>query len=161
MDTIINYINHLESAILINKAPRYDLKGKKILEFYDKIFLNDIGLRNGLIGYKEKDINGILENIVYNELRFRGYRVFVGKISKMEVDFVAVKQKETKYVQVCYLLASNETIEREFGALRRIPDNYEKIVISMDKALPDEVDGIKHKYITDFLLDILEFPLKK
>ena len=153
VDTIINYINYLESAILINKASRYDLKGKKILEFYDKIFLNDIGLRNGLIGYKEKDINGILENIVYNELRFRGYKVFVGKISNMEVDFVAVKQKETKYVQVCYLLASNETIEREFGALRRIPDSYEKIVISMDKAFPEDLDGIKHSYIVDFLLE--------
>ena len=161
VDTIINHINYLESAMLINKAARYDLKGKKILEFYDKIFLNDIGLRNGLIGYKEKDINGILENIVYNELRFRGYKVFIGKISKMEIDFVAAKQKETKYVQVCYLLASNETVEREFGALKKIPDNYEKIVISMDKAFPQDLDGIKHSYITDFLLEPLDSPLKK
>ena len=158
VDTVINYINYLESAILISKASRYDLKGKKVLELYDKIFLSDIGLRNGLIGYKEKDINGILENIVYNELLFRGYKVFIGKISNMEVDFVAVKQKETKYIQVCYLLASDGTIEGEFGVLKKIPDNYEKIVISMDKVFPDDIDGIKHKYIVDFLLEtVLSF----
>ncbi len=152
VDTVLNYIGYIESSLLINRVHRYDIKGKKYLEFYDKIFLNDTGLRNGLVGYSENNINGILENIVYKELQTRGYRVSAGAMGKFEIDFVAQKQNDLKYIQVCYLLADNETTKREFGNLEKIKDNYEKLVISMDKFFPDERNGIRHQYMLDFLL---------
>ncbi|GAB6183363.1 ATP-binding protein [Thermodesulfovibrio hydrogeniphilus] len=153
IDTILNYLKYLENALLIHKVPRYDLKGKKYLEFYDKIFLNDIGLRNGLIGYIEKDINAVLENIVYLHLKTNGYVVSIGKLNGMEIDFIAQRQNETKYIQVAYLLTDDKVIKREFENLLSIPDNYEKIVISMDKFFVKDIKGIKHKYILDFLLE--------
>ena len=111
----------------------------------------DVGLRNGLIGYRERDINQVLENIVFNELVARGYKVYTGKLNGLEIDFVAEKQGEVKYIQVCYLLPEESTIKREFGNLQKIPDNYEKTVISLDKFFPKQIKGIKHKYLIDFL----------
>ncbi len=151
IDTVLNYIRYLETALLIIRVLRYDIKGKRYLEFHEKIYLNDIGLRNGLIGYRERDINGILENIVYNELVARGYKVYVGKLNGLEIDFVAEKHGKVKYIQVCYLLGDESTIRREFGNLQKIRDNYEKVVISMDKFFTQEVEGIKHLYLIDFL----------
>jgi len=153
VDTILNYINYIEQGLLIERLPRYDLKGKKYLEFTDKYFLNDIGLRHGFIGYKEKDINAVLENVVFKEMESRGYKLSVGIIGQNEVDFIAEKQGKRKYIQVCYNLGNDEVIEREFGNLKRIDDNYEKLVISMDKFFPEEKDGIIHKYLIDFLLE--------
>jgi uncharacterized protein len=152
VDTILNYINYVEASLLIDKAPRYDIKGRRLLEFFDKVFLNDIGLRHGLIGYRERDINGLLENIVFKELQARGYKMSIGVIDQMEIDFIAEKQNEKKYIQVCYSLGSEPAIEREFGNLEKIKDNYEKIVISMDRFFPAERNGIIHRYIIDFLL---------
>jgi uncharacterized protein len=154
VDTILNYINYIETSLLIDKAPRYDIKGKRLLEFFDKIFLNDIGLRHGLIGYKEKDINGLLENIVFKELQARGYTMSIGVIDKMEIDFIAEKQNDKQYIQVCYSLGSEAAIEREFGNLEKIKDNYQKMVISMDRFFPAERNGIIHRYIIDFLLEL-------
>ena len=151
VDTVLNYITYLETSLIINRVPRYDIKGKKFLEFHDKVFLNDIGLRNGLIGYREKNINGLLENIVYKELQSRGYKVSVGVLNQLEIDFIAEKQNDIKYIQVCYLLNSEDTVEREFGSLEKISNNYEKIVVSMDKFFPEERNGIIHKYLIDFL----------
>lgn len=151
VDTVLNYIAYLETSLIINRVPRYDIKGKKFLEFHDKVFLNDIGLRNGLIGYREKDINGLLENIVYKELQSRGYKVSVGVLNQLEIDFIAEKQNDIKYIQVCYLLNREDTVEREFGSLEKISNNYEKIVVSMDKFFPEERNGIFHKYLIDFL----------
>ena len=153
VDTILNYINYIEASLLIDKAPRYDIKGRRILEFFDKVFLNDIGLRHGLIGYRERDINGLLENIVFKELQARGYKMSIGVIDQMEIDFIAEKQNDKKYIQVCYSLGSEATVEREFGNLEKIKDNYEKIVISMDRFLPAERNGIMHRYLIDFLLE--------
>lgn len=153
VDTVLKYMDYIESSMILERVSRYDLKGKKILEFYDKIFLNDIGLRHGFIGYKERDINGLLENVVYKEMQFRGYNLKVGVLEDKEIDFVAEKQDDKKYIQVCYSLANDEVIQREFGNLQKIKDNYEKVVISMDKFFPEERDGIKHKYILDFLLE--------
>lgn len=153
VDTVLNYINYVEQSLLIDKAPRYDIKGRKLLEFFDKVFLNDIGLRHGLIGYREKDINGLLENIVFKELQARGYRMSIGVIDQMEIDFVAEKHGGRKYIQVCYSLGSEAAIEREFGNLEKIKDNYEKMVISMDKFFPAERNGIIHRYLIDFLLE--------
>lgn len=153
VDTILNYISYIEASLLIDKAPRYDIKGKRLLEFSDKAFLNDIGLRHGLIGYREKDINGLLENIVFKELQARGYKISIGVIDQMEIDFIAEKQNEKKYIQVCYGLGSETAVEREFGNLEKIKDNYEKMVISMDKFFPAERNGILHRHIIDFLLE--------
>ena len=153
VDTILNYISYVEASLLIDKAPRYDIKGKRLLEFFDKVFLNDIGLRHGLIGYREKDINGLLENIVFKELQARGYKISIGVINQMEIDFIAEKQNEKKYIQVCYSLGSEAAIEREFGNLEKIKDNYEKMVISMDRFFPAERNGILHRYLIDFLLE--------
>jgi len=152
VDTILNYIHYIEASLLIDKAPRYDIKGRRLLEFFDKLFLNDIGLRHGLIGYRERDINGLLENIVFKELQARGYRMSVGVIDQMEIDFIAEKQNDKKYIQVCYSLGSEAAIEREFGNLEKIKDNYEKMVISMDRFFPAERNGIIHRYVIDFLL---------
>ena len=153
VDTILNYISYIEQGLLIERVPRYDIKGKKYLEFTDKYFLNDIGLRHGFIGYGEKDINAILENIVFKEMEARGYKLSIGVMGQNEVDFIAEKQGRKKYIQVCYNLGSEETVQREFGNLKRIDDNYEKLVISMDKFFPEESDGIIHKYLIDFLLE--------
>ncbi|MBN2345891.1 MAG: ATP-binding protein [Candidatus Aminicenantes bacterium] len=152
-DTVLNYIRYLENGFLVKKANRYDLKGRKVMEFYDKIFLSDIGLRNGMLGFKESDIGGILENLVYNELLFRGYRVFIGVLGGLEVDFVAEKQNERLYCQVCSVLSAGKTAEREFGNLEKIHDNYKKIVISMNKFFGPGRKGIEHKYLVDFLLE--------
>ena len=153
VDTILNYINYIETSLLIDKVPRYDIKGKRRLEFFDKVFLNDFGLRHGLIGYREKDINGLLENIVFKELQVRGYNISIGVINQREIDFIAEKQNDKKYIQVCYNLGSEAVIEREFGNLEKIKDNYEKMVISMDRFFPAEKNGITHRYIIDFLLE--------
>ncbi len=134
---------------MVHKVPKYNIKGKKILDFYDKIFIKDIGLRNGFIG----DVNYLLENIVFLELLARGYKVYVGKLNGLEIDFVAQKQNKTKYIQVAYLLGSEYTIKREFGNLEKIKDNYEKIVISTDKFFPNDRNGIEHIYLIDFLLN--------
>lgn len=152
VDTILNYINYMEAGLLIQKVSRYDLKGKKYLEFSDKYFLNDIGLRNGLIGYKEKDISGLIENLVFKELEARGYKLSIGIIGQNEIDFIAERQGKRKYIQVCYTLSTEDAVKREFGSLECIKDNYEKIVISMDRFFPDERNGIIHKYLLDFLL---------
>jgi predicted AAA+ superfamily ATPase len=153
VDTVLNYINYVEQSLLIDKAPRYDIKGRKLLEFFDKVFLNDIGLRHGLIGYRERDINGLLENIVFKELQARGYKMSIGVIDQREIDFIAEKQGDRKYIQVCYSLGSDAAVEREFGNLEKIKDNYEKIVISMDRFFPAERNGIIHRYVIDFLLE--------
>lgn len=153
VDTILNYINYIEASLLIDRVPRYDIKGKKLLEFFDKVFLNDIGLRHGLIGYRERDVNGLLENVVFKELQARGYKVAIGVIDQTEIDFIAEKQNEKKYIQVCYSLGSEAAVEREFGNLEKINDNYEKMVISMDRFFPPERNGIIHRYVIDFLMD--------
>jgi predicted AAA+ superfamily ATPase len=152
VDTVLNYIQYCESCFLIEKARRFDIKGKRYLEYYDKFFLNDVGIRHGFIGYRDKDINGLLENVVYNELRTRGYNVSIGVLDSVEVDFIAETQNEKKYIQVCSRVNTPELEQREFGNLKKIKDNYEKIVLSLDKFYPEEKEGIRHAYLIDFLV---------
>jgi uncharacterized protein len=151
-DTVINYISYLEKAFMFHKVNRYDLKGKKWLEINNKFYSGDIGLRNGLIGYRENDISGVLENLIYLELIGRGYKVGTGVLGSGEIDLIAEKQNEKIYVQVTYLLASESTIKREFGSLEAIDDNYKKMVLSLDKFYPEDINGIQRQYIPDFLL---------
>ena len=153
VETVQNYLAHICSSYAIHKAQRYDIKGKRLLEVHEKYYLGDIGLRNALLGYRENDISGILENIVYLELKRRGYTVSIGKLGKLEIDFIATRRDEKIYIQVAYLLASPETIEREFGPLMKIGDNYPKYVLSMDEVFGTDYNGIKRRNIIDFLID--------
>ena len=152
VETVIAYIDYIKKAMVVYGAQRYDIKGKKLLTTNEKYYTVDLGLRNCVKASSEIDYNKLYENIVYLELLYRGYDVKVGKTDDYEIDFVAYKGSDTLYVQVCYLLASTETVEREFGNLERIKDNYPKYVISGD--LPDfSRNGIKHYNIIKFLLN--------
>lgn len=149
--TLYSYLEALCSAFIINKVNRYDVHGKSILKSLNKYYASDLGIKKIKTNQKDLNYSNCLENMVYNELIARGYEVYIGKTKKGEVDFVISKQKEIKYVQVTYLLASEDTIDREFGAYKPIDDNYEKYVISMDK-LDFSRNGIKHINIIDFLM---------
>ncbi len=152
VETVIAYIDYIKKAMVVYSAQRYDIKGKKLLTTNEKYYTVDLGLRNCVKASGEIDYNKLYENIVYLELLYRGYDVKVGKTDDYEIDFVAYKGSDTLYVQVCYLLASVETVEREFGNLERIKDNYPKYVISGD--LPDfSRNGIRHYNIIKFLLN--------
>jgi len=152
VDTIQNYIFWLTEAYVVFKAMRYDIKGKRQLELYEKYFLGDNGFNFSILGNKAEDISGKLENIVYLELLSRGYTVNIGKLYDLEIDFIAVKNDQKIYIQVAYLLFDETVIEREFGVLSSVKDNYLKIVLSLDKHFGTERDGIKWFNLIDFLL---------
>lgn len=150
--TLYNYLDHIQASLIVSKAQRYDIRGKQILTTLDKYFLTDLGLgRIHNSGYK-MEMGAMLENIVYNELRNRDYKVYVGKIPNGEVDFVAVKGDKREYYQVAYYLAEQSVVDREFGAFRAIADNYPKYVLSMDK-YDFSRDGIIHKNVIAFLME--------
>ncbi len=151
VETIYNYLSWLESAFVIHKVPRFDIKGKRLLETHGKYYLADLGLRHTLLGYREKDIGVFLENVVYIELRKRAYLVRIGKLDDLEVDFIATRGDERIYIQVAHLLADEATREREFRPLRLIPDNHPKYVLSMDRTPPGDDAGIFRMYLPDFL----------
>ena len=150
-ETVMNYINYCVDAFLFYQVRRQDLHGKKLLTVNEKYYIADHGIREAIFGGNIKDINLILENIVYLELIRRGYTVSVGKAGTKEIDFICEKANQKLYVQVSYLLASDETIQREFGAYESIRDNFPKYVISLDE-LDMSREGIKHVNIIDFLL---------
>lgn len=150
-ETILNYIKYCCEAYLFYQVKREDLQGKQILSTNEKYYIADHGIREAVFGGNMRDINLILENIVYLELLRRGYAVTVGRFGDKEIDFVCDKRGDKLYVQVAYLLASDETINREFGVYDTIRDNYPKYVVSMDE-LEMSRNGIKHCNIRDFLL---------
>jgi len=152
VETILNYIKAAEESFLIYKVSRDDLVGKKVLNVNEKYYIADHGMREAILGSNQRDINQIFENIIYLELLRKGYNVRVGKVDNLEVDFVCTKGNEKIYVQVTYLLASPETIEREFTSLEKIDDNYPKYVISMDE-FDMSRNGIIHINIIDFLMN--------
>ena len=151
-ETVYNYLKALENAYIISKVQRYDIKGKAILETQEKFYLTDLGLRHAKLGYRANDIAGYLENIVYLELLRRKYTVNIGKLQTKEIDFIGTLRDEKLYIQVTYLLASPETMEREFFPLKNIKDNYPKYVLSMDNLESYNIEGIKREKIIDFLL---------
>lgn len=154
-ETLYNYVEYCRAACLLHLAQRQDLAGKALLATQEKIYLADHGIREALYGNNQRDVNQVLENIVYMELLRRGYEVTVGKAKNAEVDFCARKGGDTTYFQVCYLLASDETVEREFGALESIPDNYPKYVLSMDE-IDRGRNGILHRNLVGFLSEARE-----
>lgn len=151
-ETVYTYLKALESAFLIHKVARFDIKGKRILETQEKYYLADLGLRHAVMGYRDNDISGILENTVYLELLRRGFLVHIGKQEVAEVDFVADRADDRVYIQVCYVLTPENT-NREFSPLEAISDNYEKLVLSTDTLLRINRGGIRQKNIVDFLLE--------
>lgn len=151
--TIQAYIEALTESFIFYEIKRFDIKGREYLKTLGKYYIVDIGLRNYLLGYRGGDTGHILENIVYFELLRRGYDVAIGKIDNKEVDFIATKADEKKYIQVTESMDAPETRERELSALRKIPDNYEKMVICMNTGLNQDQDGIRIINAIDFLLE--------
>lgn len=152
VNTVYNYLNALEGAFVLYRVPRYDIKGKEILKTQEKFYVSDVSIIYALMGYRDRMISGILENIVFLELKRRGYNVYIGKLDTTEIDFVAEKRNEKIYVQVAYKLENEQTVSREFGNLLAIDDQYPKYVVTMDEFWKDNIEGIKHLHITDFLL---------
>ena len=151
--TIQAYIEALRESFIFYEIKRFDIKGREYLKTLGKYYIVDIGLRNYLLGYRDGDTGHILENIIYFELLRRGYDVAIGKIDSKEVDFIATKTDEKKYIQVTESMAAPETRERELAPLEKIADNYEKIVIAMDPGLIQDQAGIKIMSAIDFLLE--------
>ena len=151
--TIQAYIEALKESFIFYEIKRFDIKGREYLKTLGKYYIVDIGLRNYLLGYRDGDTGHILENIIYFELLRRGYDVAIGKLDNKEVDFIATKTDEKKYIQVTESMTAPETRERELAPLEKISDNYEKIVIAMDPGLLQDQGGIKTVSAIDFLLE--------
>jgi len=154
VNTVMNYLKYLTSSFFINKVERIDIIGKKRFEINDKYFFTDLGLKHSIIPFTGAQIGSVFENLVYSQLIYEDYKVFVGKHHDREIDFVAQKGNVTKYIQVAYQLPDEKVREREFGNLLKIEDNYEKIVVSADEFTTD-YKGIKHIHIRDFLTNKL------
>ena len=152
INTIYNYLNALEGAYILYRVPRYDIKGKEILKTQEKYYLGDVSLLYATMGYKDRLISGVMENLVFLELKRRGYAVYVGKSDTKEIDFIAEKRGERIYVQVAYKLDSPQTAEREFSTLLSIKDQYPKFVVTMDDLWQESIEGIQYYHISDFLL---------
>ena len=155
-DLVIRYLKYLTDCYVLSRVKRFDIRGKKILESNDKYYFEDHGIRNIVAGTRrDQDIEKVIENIVYQQLIHLGYEVNVGQLLAGEVDFVCTSStKERIYIQVSYLLAHEETIEREYGALRGIKDNYPKYIISMTPLVKRNNDeGIIHLSLREFLMN--------
>ena len=151
VDTVLNYLAHLGDAFLLAPVARFDLRGRRLLQVNHKYYLGDIGLRNGITGHRESDIGGALENLVFLELRRRGYKVTVGVAGEREIDFVAERGSERRYVQVAYLLESPATIARELAAFAAVRDSYPRVLLSLDPHQPSDFEGARHQSLTEFL----------
>ena len=151
INTVYNYLEALQGAFIIRRVPRYDIKGKDLLQTNEKYFVSDLSLIYAVMGYKDRMISGALENLVYWEMRRRGYDTYNGKQDTREVDFVGIRRDEKIYVQVTYRMESDATVEREFAPLLAISDHYPKYVVSMDDVWQDNIEGVRHWHIADFL----------
>ena len=152
VETVYNYLSFLEKAFIIYRCSRYDLQGKEILKTQEKFFLADPAFKYSVLGYSPKSIAAMLENIVYLELKRRGYEVFVGKTLNQEIDFTAIKKNEKVYIQVCREISSEKTEKREYSNLLNIKDNYPKYLLRTDEFSEGNYEGIKTMHIADFLL---------
>ena len=151
METIGNYVNYLAQTYIIHETERFDLKGKKILGGEKKYYLNDLAFKYYLSSSFDFGVGKYLENAVYLDLKRKGFKVYTGRLRDKEIDFIAEKDNIKKYIQVCYLLADEDVVEREFGNLELIPDHYEKIVVSLDDFNMGNRNGIKHIHAWDFV----------
>lgn len=151
--TVQDYVNALLESYFYYDIKRFDIKGKEFLRTLGKYYIVDIGLRNYLLGFRNRDSGHVLENIVYFELLRRGYDVAIGKVDNAEVDFIATKADDKLYIQVTESMASEEVRRRELTPLQKIPDNYEKIVLSLVTGLDASYEGIKSINLVDWLID--------
>lgn len=151
-ETVYSYLEKLQKAYILHKCSRYDLQGKDILKTQEKFYLADVSLRYSVLGYTVDSVAASLENIVYLELKRRGYDVYIGKIKDKDIDFVATKQNEKIYVQVTQEIKSEKTQKREYEQLLEIRDNYPKYVVMADNFAGGNYEGIKTMNIVDFLL---------
>lgn len=153
--TVERYLEGLVESFFLYKSSRYDIKGKQYLKTGEKYYVSDLGLRYFILGRKKGDYGHILENIVYLELIRRGYEVYVGKIDEFEVDFIVLNNNGRMYVQVCETLRDNDNkiLERELKSLRKIDDNYEKLILTNDKIPLSNEEGIIVRNVIDWLLD--------
>jgi predicted AAA+ superfamily ATPase len=153
VNTIYNYLSALEGAFILYRVSRFDIKGKEILKTQEKFFVSDLSLLYAMLGYRDSMIAGILENVIFLELKRREYKVYIGKLDSREIDFIAEKQGKKIYVQVAYKLENEATVHREFSPLLAVSDQYPKYVVTMDEFWKEDVEGVKHLQIQDFLLD--------
>ena len=151
-NAVLEYLAHLCHACFLAKVRRADVVGRRIFEIGEKYYFEDLGLRHAVKPFVQQDIGKVLENLVYHHLRVCGWQVATGRLDRREIDFVATRHEETMYVQVAYLLADAATRTREFGNLLDIPDNYPKLVVSMDPVIGAGHKGIRHLHIREFLL---------
>ena len=145
------YVQHLTDAFLLHRVQRYDIIGKKVFESGEKFYFENLGIRNGLWGYRLQDKGKIMENAVYNHLVYKGYKVSVGILGLNEIDFVCEKSGETRYIQVALTINETKTMEREYGNLQKIPDHYPKEVITMEGFDGNTNGGIGHQSLQAFL----------
>ena len=151
-NAVLDYLAHLCHACFLAKVHRADVVGRRIFEIGEKYYFEDLGLRHAVKPFVQQDIAKVLENLVYHHLRVCGWQVATGRLDRREIDFVATRQEETMYVQVAYLLTDEATHKREFGNLLDIPDNYPKLVVSMDPVIGAGHKGVRHLHIREFLL---------
>jgi len=148
---VLNYLEYLQNAFLVNKLKRVDIKSKKSFSINNKYFFTDWGLRNALLGIDNFSVPDVLENIVYSYLKQLGFKINIGVLNNLEIDFIAKKNGVVIYIQVAYLISNNKVREREFGNLLKINDNYSKYVVSLDSVLIGDYKGVKHLNLKDFL----------
>ena len=147
-----NYLSYISDAFLITQCLRWDVEGKRYFEIGEKYYYEDLGIRNSLVGFRPNDLSGLIENAVFNHLCIMGYKVKTGQLTKgYEIDFVAEKDAEIKYIQVATTIVEEQTRDREFGNLMKIKDNYEKIVVTLNDSFPNTYNGIKVYTLLDFL----------
>jgi len=151
VESVYNYLRWLEQAFVIYPCRRYDLQGKSVLKTQEKYYLADVSLKYALLGYNRKMLDGVMENIIFLELKRRGYEVFIGKNDTKEIDFVAIRRDETIYVQVCVQLPQQS--EREVGNLLEIQDHYPKYVVTLNPMDTGIESGVRIVHLADFLLD--------
>lgn len=148
-----NYLLYISEAYIINQCRRWDVEGKRYLEIGEKYYYEDLGVRNAMVGFKPDDLSGLIENAVFNHLRIQGYDVKTGQLLKgIEIDFVAEKNAEIKYIQVAMTIIGEDTKKREFGNLEKLKDNYKKIVVTLNDSFPNTYNGIETYNLLDFLL---------
>lgn len=147
-----NYITYLSNAFIINRCSRWNIEGKRYFEVGEKYFYEDLGIRNVLTGFKPNNLSGVIENAVYNHLNVLGYKIKTGQFNKGgEIDFIAEKDSEIRYIQVATTIIEEKTGKREFGNLEGIKDNYEKIVVTLNDRFPNTLNGIKCVTLLEFL----------
>ena len=151
--TVQSYVNALLESYFFYDIKRFDIKGKEYLRTLGKYYIVDMGLRNYLLGFRNRDSGHAIENVVYFELLRRGYDVAIGKVDQAEVDFIATRADDKLYVQVTESMTNEDTRRRELAPLQKIKDNYEKIVLSLDTGMDTSYDGIKSLNLIDWLID--------